>query len=148
MKRGTTWVLVADAMCARVEENTPGAGLAEVPGAVVEGPSLRDREIVSDRPGRTFGPDGQGRHAMERDTDPARHEERQFVQEITGWLTLALRGDDFGRLTIVAAPRTLGNPRSALSATVEARIVRDLDKHLTRERSAAIVDAVRDWIRS
>ena len=80
----TTYVLIADGARARlfvVEEGT--ADLKPALGQEFIGTNLPSREIGSDRPGRSFDSAGFGRHAMEPPTDPHRHAERVFAQEVS-----------------------------------------------------------------
>ena len=147
MKKVTTWVLVADSSHARVFENTgPGTGLAPVPEGSMERQSRPDREIASDRPGRSFDSHGQGRHAMAYGTDPAEHEKREFARVVAVWIDDAAQSGKFDRLVVVAAPKTLGDLRSMLSPAAQKRLACDLDKDLTASDASEIIDALSNKI--
>src|SRR5687767_7572247 len=77
-----TWVVIADAARARVfETRGKGTGLTAVDGLALETELLPNRELVSDRPGRSFESVGGTRHAMEG-SDPHREQKRQFARRI------------------------------------------------------------------
>ncbi len=66
MKSTVTWILIADESRARLLANHgPRRGVEPVSEDLLEGRILPGREIMSDRPGRTFDSVGAGRHAKE-----------------------------------------------------------------------------------
>jgi protein required for attachment to host cells len=112
--RNKTYVLIADGARARlfvVAEGT--ADLKPAFGQEFIGTNLPSREIGSDRPGRSFDSAGFGRHAMEPPTDPHRHAERVFAQEVAAVLEDARRRNEFQDLVVVAPPKALGDMRCA-----------------------------------
>ena len=132
MKRITTWILVADAAQGRLFRNDgPGRGIALVSDAVLRGRNLPGREIMSDRPGRTFDSVGQGRHAMVPRTDPREVEKQRFAHQLAAMLDDGLKRGSFDRLVLVAPPKALGQLRDELSKSVRARVSAELAKDLT-----------------
>ena len=129
----TTYVLIADGARARlfvVEEGT--AALKPALGQEFIGTNLPSREIASDRPGRSFDSAGSGRHAMEPPTDPHRHAERVFAQEVAAVLENALRRNEFHNLVVVAPPKALGDLRGEFSDALRNRVTAELNKDLTK----------------
>ena len=129
----TTYVLIADGARARlfvVEEGT--ADLKPALGQEFIGTNLPSREIGSDRPGRSFDSAGSGRHAMEPPTDPHRHAERVFAQEVAAILEDALRRNEFQHLVVVAPPKALGDLRAKFSDALRNRVTAELNKDLTK----------------
>ncbi len=129
----TTYVLIADGARARlfvVEEGT--ADLKPALGQEFIGTNLPSREIASDRPGRSFDSAGSGRHAMEPPTDPHRHAERVFAQEVAAVLENALRRNEFHNLVVVAPPKALGDLRGEFSDALRNRVTAELNKDLTK----------------
>jgi protein required for attachment to host cells len=137
----TTYVLIADGARARlfvVEEGT--ADLKPALGQEFIGTNLPSREIASDRPGRSFDSAGSGRHAMEPPTDPHRHAERVFAQEVAAVLENALRRNEFHNLVVVAPPKALGDLRGKalgdlrgeFSDVLRNRVTAELNKDLTK----------------
>ena len=132
MKRITTWILVADGSQARLFSNDgPGHGVELVSDAVLRGRNLPGREIMSDRPGRTFDSAGQGRHAKEPRTDPREVEKRRFADQLAAMLEDELNQGKFDRLVLVAPPKALGQLRDELSKSLRARVSAELTKDLT-----------------
>lgn len=132
MRKINTWVLVADAARARIVLNEgPGRGLNTALVREFEGPNAPAREIMADRPGRTFDSAGTGRHAKERPTDPKLVEQRAFLAEIAAYLEHEAKRGAYDRLVIVAPPRALGNLRAALADGVRAKVTGELNKDLT-----------------
>ena len=129
----TTYVLIADGARARlfvVEEGT--ADLKRALGQEFIGTNLPSREIASDRPGRSFDSAGSGRHAMEPPTDPHRHAERVFAQEVAAVLENALRRNELHNLVVVAPPKALGDLRGEFSDALRKRVTAELNKDLTK----------------
>ncbi|MDX1542025.1 MAG: host attachment protein [Geminicoccaceae bacterium] len=129
----TTWILIADGAKARVVEQDKESrryrpAFEEAHFGAAAAPS---REIASDRPGRTFDSGGEGRHAMEPSTDPQRHAKLSFARDLAERLSQAANRNEFDRLILVAAPRTLGDLRSLLSDSVKSKVVVEIDKDLT-----------------
>lgn len=133
MKPVRTWILVADGARARVLENTgPGKGISEVPGMEFADEALRNREIMSDRPGRSFESADQSRHAMEPPSDPKQMAETAFVKGLVELLDEKHREGAFDRLVMAAAPRALGDIRKALPKGLAGAVHGELAKDLTK----------------
>jgi protein required for attachment to host cells len=132
MKRIKTWILIADGVRARIVLNDgPGRGVKPGPNKEFEGVNAPNREIVSDKPGRTFDSAGQGRHSKEPRTDPHEHEQCAFHHRIAAYLDSAAKSGEFDRLVVVAPPKALGSLRSELTAPTRAKVVGELNKDLT-----------------
>ncbi|MHA1600543.1 MAG: host attachment protein [Alphaproteobacteria bacterium] len=132
MKRIMTWILIADGARARIVLNDgPGRGVRPGPDKDFEGMNAPSREIVSDKPGRSFDSAGQGRHSMEPHTDPHEHEQRTFHHRLAVYLDQAEKRGDFDRLVVVAPPKALGNLRRELTDATRAKVVGELNKDLT-----------------
>ncbi len=135
----TTWILIADGARAQIIANEgPGKGLKTIPGRAYQGAAnLPTREMVSDKPGRTYDRGGTGgwtatgRHAMEPRTDWHRFEKERFARAMAKVLDKASGANAFDRLVLVAPPQTLGELRIALKKRTSARITAELAKDLT-----------------
>ena len=132
MKKTITWILVADGTRARiVRHDGPGFGLKAAFEESFTGVNLANRDIVSDRPGRTFDSAGQGRHAKEPPTDPRRHLQQSFARDMAALLAKESGRGAFDRLIVVAPPQALGDLRAALPAAVLAKVTGEVNKDLT-----------------
>jgi protein required for attachment to host cells len=98
---------------------------------------LQDKEIGTDRPGRSFDSHGKGRHAMSTPQRPTEHEAQEFARHLAQVLEEARVHNRYSKLVLVAEPRFLGELRSLLSpqtsALVSATRSRDLGWMETNE---------------
>jgi protein required for attachment to host cells len=139
MKPTTTWILIADGARARIYANHgPGKGVEAVEGAEFAGDHRPDREIMSDKPGRTFESVGTTRHAIQPHHDPHRELKRDFSEELAAMLEQQLAQKAFDRVILVAPPPMLGDLRAALSDHVQAVVYAELDKDLTKVPQAEL----------
>jgi len=133
MKPTTTWILIADGARARIFANHgPGKGIEAVAGGEFDADHRPDREIMSDKPGRSFESVGTTRHAIEPHHDPHRELKRAFSERLAAMLDEQLATKAFDRVILVAPPEMLGDLRSALSPHVQAAVYAELDKDLTK----------------
>jgi protein required for attachment to host cells len=88
--------------------------------------------LASDRQGRSFDSAGEGRHAMERPTDPKRHAKWSFAHDIADILESERKKNAFERLVVVAAPEVLGDLRSEFGAELQRMVLAEIDKDLTK----------------
>ena len=135
MKPKHTWIVVADGARARVLLNKgPGKGLEAMQDLVFEGDHSATRDIMADRPGRTFESGDVSRHAKEYSTDPHQQLKRQFVDELCD--VLAKRAGEFDRLVLVAPPEALGLLRKSLPSQIRQKVRHELHKDLTHVANA------------
>ncbi|WP_366554416.1 host attachment protein [Aquibaculum sediminis] len=132
LRRGTTWLLVADGARARTfSRQEPSKRLSELDEGSFTGNRSHSRDLGSERPGRTHDSAGPGRHAMEPPSDPHDLAERAFLREVVAWLEEKEKSGAFDQLIVIAAPRALGELRRLFSKSVAARVVAELDSNLT-----------------
>ena len=98
----------------------------------------RERDIVSDRPGRAFDSRGGGRHAMEPRTAARAHEKRRFAQSIGDYLNSAVASGDAKHLVLFAGPKFLGLVRAELSPGAAQALALEASKNLTQLDADAI----------
>jgi protein required for attachment to host cells len=91
---------------------------------------LHDRDLVSDRPGRSYESVGGQRHAIERENDPRYLEAVRFAKRISRRLDEARRKGEFDELIVVAGPPFLGLMRGELSRPTRQRVVHEIRKDL------------------
>jgi protein required for attachment to host cells len=134
MKKKVTYIPVADGARARLYSNHGvGKGLQPVSGATHKADlHHHDREILSDKPGRTFNSVGERRSAMEPQTDWHRFEKHKFAREMAKVLDAAAANKAFDRLILVAPPATLGDLRTELDEATRKMVTAELPKDLTR----------------
>ena len=134
------WVVVCDEFQAtfysREKKYSPMQALALLQNDVAR---EKSGDLVSDRGGRAFDSQGQGRHTMGGEkTDPKSQANVVFAKEIAERVSAAQSQQRFDRLIVVAAPRFLGLLRPALaSAGIEPE--RTIDKEVVG-RDAAVIE--------
>lgn len=89
-----------------------------------------DRDQGTDSPGRFNDGPGVHRSAVQ-DTDWHALEKERFAHDLSDMLYRMAHRGDLDRLIVVAAPKVLGDLRSAWHKEVASKIVGQLDKDLT-----------------
>ncbi len=132
MKPTRTWVVVADGSRAHILLNEgPGKPLSFVQGTDFRHATPPDREIYTERPGRTHESAGVSRSSVHRNDAHAQQKE-QFVQIIIGFLKDKLQASDFDRWILVAPPEILSDFRQHLDQPLKDVLAGELAKDLTK----------------
>jgi protein required for attachment to host cells len=94
-------------------------------------------DILADKPGRASSSVGNGRSALEPQTDWHRFEKHKFAREMAKVLDAAAANKAFDRLILIAPPATLGDLRTELGdqtrKLVSAELAKDLTRHAEQE---------------
>jgi protein required for attachment to host cells len=123
------WYLVLDATTARIVRGLAKTAEAGHPEIVIRSPAHKLREIMADKPGRSFASAGGGRRSSyEYPSDPVKEERRAFVRSALALLEQHRRDGEFDALIVVAAPRMLGLLRDEMSAQLRQLVQREIDK--------------------
>ena len=69
---------------------------------------------------------------MEYSSDSRREDDRAFAKKLASVLEEAQRRNEYDRLVLAAAPRTLGDLRAILPDQVKAVVCAEVDKDLTQ----------------
>lgn len=99
---------------------------------------LHNRDLVSDRPGRSYESVGGQRHAIEREFGPRQQEAVRFARRISRRLDDARRKGEFDELIVVAGPPFLGLMRGAMSRPTRERVVHEIRKDLVHSPVEAL----------
>ena len=127
------WIVVADAARARIfSAEGPVAPIESLEQLVSPEARLHDRDLASDRPGRSFDGAGAGRHGTDAATSPKEHEAHRFAKTIADHLEQGRIVDSYTRLILVAEPHFLGLLRKAISPETTGLITYELDKDLSK----------------
>jgi protein required for attachment to host cells len=133
MKPERTWIVIADGANAKVfEHSVDNPKLEPVSGMGFATRLPPTRELVTDRPVRSFESQGRARHAKTERTDPHRELKRASAERLAGMLKSQLAAKRYERLVLVAPPVTLGDLRDALSGSVQARVAAELAQDLVK----------------
>jgi protein required for attachment to host cells len=124
------WALVMNSTRARIvrslgwrrgedDENGPPAEIDRQ----IEAKQLRD--VMADRPGRSFASVGSRRSAMEYGSDPLAEETRGLIREVIELLEKGQRKGAFRELALYAEPQVLGELRKMLPKTLQDSVVKE-----------------------
>jgi protein required for attachment to host cells len=139
---GNTWILVAHEGGARLFANDGiGNGLALVESIDHPKGRARDRDLASDRPGRSFRKNsGDPRRAsMGQSESPHDRVVSDFSRELADKLRQARVQNQFDRLVLVAPPRFLGLLRSSLDGPTSQLIIGTIHKDLATSNEAELI---------
>lgn len=142
MRRPVTWILVADGSRARIFKAASKGRIEEKDEMAAAHPPTRD--LVSDRPGRTFDSVGQGRHAKEPPTDAHEKAETAFLRSISKKLGAACQKKEFDHLIVVAAPRALGTLRNIFPGPLAHAVTKEISHDLTGFTTPALEAYLRE----
>ena len=131
MKPIRTWILIADGSRARIVLNEgPGKGLKPVRNFDYEEGRTAARDIMADRPGRTFDSSGPVRHAMADSSDPTSVAQARFAVQLIQFLDKEFANGVFDRLILAAPAKFLGYLRASISKTLKSATISELTKDL------------------
>jgi protein required for attachment to host cells len=108
---------------------------------------LKDREIDTDKDGRSDHPDSTRRSAYQRDVEPHEHVAQLFAKKLAERLYRGRVENEYERLVLVAEPHFLGVMKGALDDVTAKLLHGTLSRDLTAERPESIAEYVRDVLR-
>ncbi len=134
------WVLVADNSAAKLlETDYPRSPLHEIKDFTHSASRLRNNELVSDSPGRTFDRKGYASHGVGSSNEPKKVEAEVFARELVHYLdSHRNNGHHFKKLVLVAPPKFLGLLRSSMSEHLRNLVVAQVSKNMVKESSQKI----------
>jgi protein required for attachment to host cells len=121
-----------------------GAGdedaLAEL---VLRSESRNLREIMADKPGRSFASMGGGRRsAMEYASDPVAEDQREFIRQVIAVLESHRRAGDFNRLAVFAEHDILGYLRQMMPPFLREMVIHEVAKNLLHLPALELQEAI------
>lgn len=133
MKNEKLWVLVLNATRARILRNLERDGSTNGAELVLRTENRHLKDIMSDKPGRSFASAGDRRSAMAYRSDPVLEDERAFAKEILSVLETHRRAGDFDQLAVFAEPEMLGVMRKEYPTLLKEKILGEYSKNLLHE---------------
>lgn len=129
------WILIANSGNATLfTADSPTASLTEFMTFDNPDARVKQMELSSDRPGRSFDSHGEGRHAMATEVEPKEQEQIRFAKLIVDRLEQGRAENAFERLVVVAAPAFLGLLRTNFNAPLSSLLSLEIDKDYTSLR--------------
>ena len=93
--------------------------------------ATRERDLTSDRPGRSFDSFGSGRHAMSQPQSVHDQEMLRFAEQVAEFVNASIAQGSFNNLVLLAEPGFLGVLRSKLSAAAMNATILTAPKNIT-----------------
>jgi protein required for attachment to host cells len=129
---GTTWILVANASCARLYANHgPNKGLALLKEMKHPKSRKKGADLVTDRAGHMQS-SGNGHGARQPQTDPKQNEARNFAQELAKELHHGRVTAQFERAIVVAPPAFMGLLNDKLDGPTAQMVSNRFEKDYTK----------------
>lgn len=126
-----TWVLLLNGARCRVLRGISGKSEDTPTELVLRSEARNLRQIMSDKPGRSFSSAGGGRRsAMEYACDPITEDQREFIRQVISLLESHRRAGDFDRLAVFAEPDMLGQLRHMIPPALAQLVFRQVPKNL------------------
>jgi protein required for attachment to host cells len=148
MPHARTWILVADDGRARILRDAfPPSGAPREPELVYTSAHLQARDIMADKPGRSFASVGSRRSSMEYHSDPVRQADKAFAALLLDVMEEHRAAGEFDRLVVAAAPQMLGDLRAAMPASLKAVVVREIDRDYTKMPTTELLDTIGELLR-
>jgi protein required for attachment to host cells len=133
-----TWVVVADSGSARIfTADSPTGSLKEFEDFDHPEARVRERMLVSDRPGRLTGPGGR-QQGTDRREGPQKHEAMSFAHLLADRMSKARAAGSLDHIVLVAAPEFLGMLRKALDDETRSKVEREFSLDLVGMKPAEI----------
>lgn len=127
-----TWVLVANGSKARIFSFLKDS-LTELTVLTHPETRMHGHDLVTDRSGQSLRSGGLGHHSMEPRIQPHKNETEHFAQEVSHYLDLEYKMNQFRDLHLIASPAFLGLLRQHLHTETQKGIVTTIDKDLVGE---------------
>lgn len=133
MKKDTSklWALAINSTQARVVRGFASGENAAPPELALKTEMQKPRDVMSDKPGRSFASKGGGRRsAMEYASDTVVEGQRDFIRQVIQLLESHRRAGDFEKLAIFAEHDMLGLMRQMLPNSLSALVIMEVPKNL------------------
>lgn len=138
-----TWALVMNGARCRILRGVSERNDDTPSELVLRSESRNLRDIMSDKPGRSFASSGGGRRsAMEYSSDPVAEDQREFIRQIIALLESHRRAGDFDKLAIFAEHDILGHLRQMMPQSLADRVIREVPKNLLHLSTQELAEAV------
>lgn len=134
-----TWLVVANSSVARIFKVQKKESLIEIESLVHPESRLYNKDLCSDKPGRSFESANAGRHSVGSTVMPKQQEFINFAKEISAYLDDARKQGKFDRLYLVAAPAQLGLIRQNLHSETTKLMAGEVDKDITHLKPEEII---------
>lgn len=142
MNKKKTWIVVAHRGGAKIYQNSGiGKGIEMIEGLVNPAGMLKNQQIDSDKPGRTYASSvGGGRHSVEPEESAHEHALTTFVKVLGKKLDKEGLQGLYDELVVVAEPHMLGKLRGEFTKNVERRVRSSINRDLFHSPDSVLVE--------
>jgi protein required for attachment to host cells len=132
MKRDNskTWAVVINGARCRILRGIPSHSKDALAELVLRSESRKLREIMSDKPGRTFASQGMRRSAIEYASDPIAEDQQEFIRQIIALLESHRRAGEIRKLAVFAEHDMLGRLHKLMPQTLSDLVIYEVPKNL------------------
>lgn len=124
-----TWILVANDSEARLLESSGAKETIRLIKKYAHPKGrMKDGQLDSDAPGRSFDSVGGQRHSMGHQVSPHRREEEIFAKELIDHLDEGFSQGRFAKLALIAPPHLLGTLRETLPKHLKQLVSSEIHK--------------------
>lgn len=134
------WIVVADDAYARIFRLENHRNLEEVETLVHPESRLREQDLVSDRPGRTFESHTVARRSLGQTISPKKQEAIVFAKLVANYLNEAVASGKCVKFYLAASPSFLGLLRPQLNKATTKLIESEINKEITHLDKKEICD--------
>lgn len=127
------WAIVMSSTRARIVQGIARGAMGDQPEMELHCEHKDLRDIMADKPGRSFASVGHSRSAMEYASDPVKDIKIAFAQQAAALLQQHFAQRDFTRLAIFASPEMLGLLRDCLTPDLQQAVICEVAKNLLHE---------------
>lgn len=148
MRSPTTWALVSNGVRARILRNIDADDAKILPELLRKTRARHLRDLLTDRPGRSFAADARGRRsATDAGSDPILRDMQDFARDVGAFLDDAQRAGKFGRLALLATPKMLGILRRTFPTSLRDCVILERPANLVWLPEAELRRAIREMLR-
>lgn len=156
MKAGSSpkiWVLLADRSSAQVfEQSEKNGALKSIKTIPFPEGRAKGRDLLTDRPGRTFdgGRKGRGnqRSSLEMRSTVDEQKLSAFSQKVNAWLEHSRKKHAFDELRLVADPKVLGSLKTSMSKTTAKLLTGTIEKDLVWMKKGGLENRLETLLRA
>lgn len=135
-----TWIIVANASCARVFRCDSITSLVEIESFVHPESRLHGRDLASDRSGSTTESSRTGYSSLSQPQSPKENAIEAFAKQVADFLEKARTTGEVEKIHLASGPSFLGLLRHTMSNPLTSIIDKTVDKDITHLKPEEIKD--------
>lgn len=147
MRPERIWYVVINSNRARILSGLSKQGEPAGEEVAIQGARHKLRELLSERPARTYACSGGGRRAaVEPGSDPLRADTLEFIRKVFRYLEAQRKTGALEGLIVIGSPDIVGLWRQEIPASLDALVRREVIKNLVRLPAPELAPSIRDLL--